>query len=213
MAPVPLTTRIFHITHVENLQSMIRAGWIWSDSERQRRGAVTTNIGYQHIKDRRLQRGVPRSCERDARRLRSVLLLRSFDHALCDPSRPRGIHGRTEPHCPPCLDDWIGNQPANAVGIHGPTCRTGIRRVLRRRNATEQHRLERNATQTVGWRSGTEGAAAGRIPCPPVFPVVSDRSYWCPKSRHRSAGSSDAFWKPTNGPSANRLVLRLRRVS
>jgi hypothetical protein len=38
-------TDIYHITHVENLVSIIRDGGLWSDAERDRRGLVHENVG------------------------------------------------------------------------------------------------------------------------------------------------------------------------
>jgi hypothetical protein len=55
---VPLNPPIFHITHVENLASIIAHDCIWSDAQRITRKLVTTNIGYSHIKQRRLKRAV-----------------------------------------------------------------------------------------------------------------------------------------------------------
>ncbi len=56
-------TSIYHITHVDNLASIIDEDCLWSDSQRNARGLVTTNIGYQHIKQRRLKRQVPVAAE------------------------------------------------------------------------------------------------------------------------------------------------------
>jgi hypothetical protein len=56
---VPANPRIYHITHLENLPSIIQAGCLWSDAQRVRQGFSTTNIGHQHIKQRRLARSVP----------------------------------------------------------------------------------------------------------------------------------------------------------
>lgn len=53
---VPTNPRIFHITHVENLPSIIAHGCLWSDSQRIARNFPSTNIGYSHIKQRRLNR-------------------------------------------------------------------------------------------------------------------------------------------------------------
>lgn len=55
---VPTNPPIFHITHVENLASIIAHGCLWSDSQRIARNFATTNIGYSHIKQRRLNRPV-----------------------------------------------------------------------------------------------------------------------------------------------------------
>jgi hypothetical protein len=57
--PVPSNPLIFHITHVDNLASIIAQGFVWSDSQRIARHLVTTSIGYAHIKQRRLNRRVP----------------------------------------------------------------------------------------------------------------------------------------------------------
>lgn len=55
---IPPNPPIFHITHVENLPSMIAHGRLWSDRQRIVRNLVTKNIGYSHIKERRLNRPV-----------------------------------------------------------------------------------------------------------------------------------------------------------
>ena len=57
-AVVPSNPPIFHITHLANLPSVIAHGCLWSDSQRIARDLVTTNIGYSHIKQRRLNRQV-----------------------------------------------------------------------------------------------------------------------------------------------------------
>lgn len=56
---VPSNPRIFHITHVNNLPSIVQDGGLHSDSERIARAVATTNIGHKHIKQRRLRRDVP----------------------------------------------------------------------------------------------------------------------------------------------------------
>lgn len=53
---IPPNPSIFHITHVENLASIIAHGCLWSDSQRIARNLDTTNIGYSHVKQRRLNR-------------------------------------------------------------------------------------------------------------------------------------------------------------
>jgi hypothetical protein len=50
---------IFHITHIDNLPGIMRDGCLWSDARRIRQNLPVTNIGYQHIKQRRLTRPVP----------------------------------------------------------------------------------------------------------------------------------------------------------
>jgi hypothetical protein len=54
---IPQDLAIYHITHVTNLVGILRDGCLWSDSQRVAR--QTTNIGYTHIKERRLRRAVP----------------------------------------------------------------------------------------------------------------------------------------------------------
>lgn len=51
--------KIFHITQVKNLPSIVGAGWLYSDSRCRAGAANPTNIGYSHIKGRRLVRPVP----------------------------------------------------------------------------------------------------------------------------------------------------------
>lgn len=51
--------RIYHITHVENLPSIVAEGRLWSDAQRLARKLMTTNIGHAHIKERRHRRAVP----------------------------------------------------------------------------------------------------------------------------------------------------------
>jgi hypothetical protein len=56
---IPQDPAIYHITHVTNLVGILRDGCLWSDSQRIARSLQTTNIGYTHIKQRRLRRPVP----------------------------------------------------------------------------------------------------------------------------------------------------------
>lgn len=55
MSTPPTDPRIYHITHVDNLPSIITAGSIGSDAQRIRQGLANTNIGMTEIKKRRLQ--------------------------------------------------------------------------------------------------------------------------------------------------------------
>ncbi len=52
-------TPIYHITHLDNLPGIITAGCLWCDAQRVRQGFTCTNIGLDHIKERRLRRPVP----------------------------------------------------------------------------------------------------------------------------------------------------------
>ena len=49
---------IYHITHVDNLPLIVSDGRLWSDAQRIARGLPNTNIGYSHIKERRMKRPV-----------------------------------------------------------------------------------------------------------------------------------------------------------
>lgn len=49
---------VFHITHIDNLASILRSGGLWSDAQRIQQGFANQNIGYSHIKQRRLQHPV-----------------------------------------------------------------------------------------------------------------------------------------------------------
>lgn len=46
--------QIFHITHVDNLPSIIASDCLWCDAQRLKQGFGNKNIGYNHIKARRL---------------------------------------------------------------------------------------------------------------------------------------------------------------
>lgn len=52
-------TSIYHITHIDNLSSILRDGCLWCDSERNRRRLVTSGIAHENIKRRRAARQVP----------------------------------------------------------------------------------------------------------------------------------------------------------
>lgn len=54
----PQDPQIFHITHVDNLPSILRDGGLSCDAQRISRGLNHTNIGHKHIKQRRLSRPV-----------------------------------------------------------------------------------------------------------------------------------------------------------
>ena len=49
---------VFHITHINNLASIIQQGGLWSDAECISRNLTNQNIGYSHIKERRLNHPV-----------------------------------------------------------------------------------------------------------------------------------------------------------
>tara|TARA_R110001583_G_scaffold18601_2_gene73833 strand:+ start:1483 stop:2091 length:609 start_codon:yes stop_codon:yes gene_type:complete len=49
---------ISHITHIDNLASIIGQDCLWSDAKRIELDLINQNIGYSHIKARRLQRPV-----------------------------------------------------------------------------------------------------------------------------------------------------------
>lgn len=49
---------IYHITHADNLEGIVREGHLWCDAQRIERGLVNTNIGYSHIKARRMRHPV-----------------------------------------------------------------------------------------------------------------------------------------------------------
>ena len=49
---------IYHITHADNLEQIVREGRLWCDAQRIARGLAHTNIGYSHIKARRMRHPV-----------------------------------------------------------------------------------------------------------------------------------------------------------
>jgi hypothetical protein len=53
-----VTVKVSHITHIDNLASILLQGCLWSDKKRIELGLVNQNIGYSHIKQRRLLRPV-----------------------------------------------------------------------------------------------------------------------------------------------------------
>lgn len=52
-------TPIYHITHVDNLRSIVEHQCLWSDAQRLKQRIGNVNIGHAHIKQRRLMRPVP----------------------------------------------------------------------------------------------------------------------------------------------------------
>jgi len=53
-----MTVKVSHITHIDNLVSILEQGCLWSDKKRIELGLTNQNIGYNHIKQRRLIRPV-----------------------------------------------------------------------------------------------------------------------------------------------------------
>ncbi len=49
---------IYHITHADNLANIAREGRLWCDAQRITRGFANANIGYSHIKERRMRHPV-----------------------------------------------------------------------------------------------------------------------------------------------------------
>lgn len=54
-----MTTYIYHITHIKNLESILQHDCLWCDNERNAQNLNSKGIAYQHIKDRRSRRPVP----------------------------------------------------------------------------------------------------------------------------------------------------------
>ena len=54
MSQPPTNPKLYHITHVQNLMSILVAGCISSDARRIAQALVTTNVGMTKIKERRL---------------------------------------------------------------------------------------------------------------------------------------------------------------
>lgn len=53
-----MAIKVSHITHIDNLGSILAQSCLWSDTKRIELGLVNQNIGYSHIKQRRLLRPV-----------------------------------------------------------------------------------------------------------------------------------------------------------
>jgi len=53
-----MTVKVSHITHIDNLVSILDQECLWSDAKRIELGLTNQNIGYDHIKQRRLIRPV-----------------------------------------------------------------------------------------------------------------------------------------------------------
>ena len=52
-------TPIYHITHIENLPTILAQAGLWCDRESARRGLIKIGIAHAHIKERRAKRVVP----------------------------------------------------------------------------------------------------------------------------------------------------------
>lgn len=55
MAPVPQHPKIYHIVHVDRLESIVQEGCLWSDAEARERDLTGTTIGLPWIKERRMR--------------------------------------------------------------------------------------------------------------------------------------------------------------
>lgn len=60
MSAVPAAPKLYHITHIDNLPSILRDGGLWSDAAMTVRGGPAAMIGIADIKRRR--RGLPVKC-------------------------------------------------------------------------------------------------------------------------------------------------------
>ena len=54
--PIPAEPKIYHIVHVDRLQSIAEDSWLWCDAEILRRSPPGTTIGMNKIKQRRLSK-------------------------------------------------------------------------------------------------------------------------------------------------------------
>lgn len=61
MATVPAAIKLYHITHMDNLPSILADGGLWSDAELIARGGPASSIGMGSIKRRRL--ALPVKCQ------------------------------------------------------------------------------------------------------------------------------------------------------
>ncbi len=57
--PIPIPTYLYHLTHVDNLESIIQCNGCLSNNEKQARGLGHLNIAYNHIQERRARKQVP----------------------------------------------------------------------------------------------------------------------------------------------------------
>lgn len=57
-APVPPLPKIYHITHVDRLRSILNAGGLWCDAQAIRHASAGTTIGINNIKQRRQTLGL-----------------------------------------------------------------------------------------------------------------------------------------------------------
>lgn len=55
MTGIPVSPRIYHITHVDNLPSILSSGGLWSDAAMIAQGGPESSIGMSTIKQRRLR--------------------------------------------------------------------------------------------------------------------------------------------------------------
>jgi len=58
---VPKHLSVFHILHVRNLKLVVESGYLFSDIRLRRSGTEYVNVGYRHIKQKRLSTRIPRS--------------------------------------------------------------------------------------------------------------------------------------------------------
>jgi len=54
-----MPTPIYHITHLNNLRSIVKQNGLWCEAERANQGINCLNIAYMSLKDRRSQTAVP----------------------------------------------------------------------------------------------------------------------------------------------------------
>jgi hypothetical protein len=63
MPEIPRQPKIYHITHIDNLHSIVAAEGLWCDARRVEYGFAHRNIAYRHIKESRMARPVPVSAQ------------------------------------------------------------------------------------------------------------------------------------------------------
>lgn len=62
MSKPPKTIKIYHITHIKNLPSIVKVGALWSDAKRLEQGCSCKIIGMNNIKERRLNINEVKCC-------------------------------------------------------------------------------------------------------------------------------------------------------
>ncbi len=188
MSTPPTQPKIYHITHVDNLSSIVADGGLLSDAVIISQGGPSASIGMKAIKQRRL--GLPVHCHPGdcvghyvpfyscPRSIMLFVLYRGNHQDLNVPRRPRTHRA---PRSGPLRSCRMGRAGGKSMGVQSVECRCRLRAVQKQNRRTQRDRLARSGRHRLqdDRREGRQTSGISRAWAFSVDPGPADRRTLC----------------------------------